>query len=434
MKKIVAIMMLYVAFCLVGCSGDSEEGYTDEYYEEEREYSTYVDVAALESIAEQDTFELKITDTDYEEDCFVDNGDGDDNAIFYIQNNSSEPIVEFQFYVVAYAQDLSKTLFRDSEDVTWYTLSDIYIGPGDEYVLEVCCHGDEFYDFIGLIRNYKTEAGEFCENELGEEWYDIALYGTGENPEVTFSTPPEEEYDGIVESDDRYFLCKKHESGFEEDTTLYGLYDGETGKWATDFMDLGEQVNSFYNNGEGVFSYLGKYFMSADYGGVFKLDTTYHTSCEEIFFNGGKAFVFIDSDDQGARDIPDVYMYRVSTVGELEGVEVPGCDKDECFWVSANVVDPDDEIIYARVFRRYTDDDDRYCIYVYMYETGESLVIDVDKYYDNMNLSMGVVDYNTCVSYDGEYIRVENLDGADGESYYVEYDLEGNLITEPTLM
>lgn len=62
------------------------------------------------------------------------------------------------------------------------------------------------------------------------------------------------------------------------------------------------------------------------------------------------------------------------------------------------------------------------------------IVINIDQYYDNMTLYMGITDKNPMVSLEGEYICIENLDGADGKRYYVEYDLEGNLVTEPTLM
>ena len=334
---------------IVGCSNGKENSYEDNQheeqnkneYEETRQHSDYVDVEALNAIEKNDSFGLRVIGTDYIEDHFIDEGFGNDDAVVYIKNFSSETIVEFQIYTVAYSKDLSKTLFRDSEGVTWYTVPNVNIAPGEEYVLEIACHGESFYDFKTFIRNYETATGEFVSSELAEEWYDIAYYGTGKKPVMEMVVPPEAEYDEIISHDDRYYLCKKQESGFEKNVTLYGIYDVEEEKWTVDFIDLGEFSGEFLNKGDGVFttyrsSYYGTdtYFISSDYGSVFEMELEQvGYSHEEVFFNEGKAFVLVDSNSRSAKE-PDSYMHRVSTLGELEEVDVPGFSKKECFWIS----------------------------------------------------------------------------------------------------
>lgn len=453
MKKMIIIFL--IVFCVVGCSNNKENSYEENQYEdeqqkeeqnvesyEERETSNYVDIEVIKSIVERDSFGLRVVSTDLIEDCYVDRGFGSDKANVYIKNFSSETIVEFQIFAVAYTKDLSKTLFRDSEGVTWYTVPNVSIKPGEEYELNIECHGESFAGYEVFIRNYKTDLGNYVDSEFGKEWYDVAEYGTGKQPIPTKLFPPEDDYDEIVSCDDRYYLCRKQESGFEKDVTLHGIYDVEKGEWVVDFIDLGKIHSDFWCNGDGVFSTYRStssgtqtYFISADYGDVFEIDfPTIGYTQEEVFYNEGKAFVLVDSNNRGDRKKPDSYMYRMSTLGELEEVDVPGYERNQCFWVSANVVSKHDETIYARVFRGIKENEKSYCLYVYFYESDESIVIDIDEYYDNMTLCIGVTDVNSMVSFNGRNIRIEKLDGADGKEYYIEFDKSGQLVTEPTLM
>ena len=84
------------------------------------------------------------------------------------------------------------------------------------------------------------------------------------------------EYDEIIAQDERYYFCKKTESGFDVNQTLYGIFDSETGEWDIEYIPLNTGdygMCDVYSHGEGVFSY--KYttydshvlFISADAGG-----------------------------------------------------------------------------------------------------------------------------------------------------------------------
>lgn len=468
MKKRLLFVFFIFILCLSGCSSNSGDGATEEYYEEEREYSEYVDVDALELIKDQDKFELKMTDTDYIDDYFTDTGYGDDNAIFYVENNSSDQITEFQFYVVAYKQDYGKALFRDEVEATWYTKADICIEPGSEYVLEVDCHGEEFYDFTGIIRNFTTSDGEYYENELAEEWYDIALYGSGKDSEEVSSTlpeeyydeyedgdaeeygdaidiePPSDEYDEILGFDERYYLCKKTESGFDTNSTKVSIFDCEIQDWTMDFIELGSgdlSSTEFFSLGDGVFGYeyfgdsgnMISGFVSADLGDYFTMNLD--VNAKSIQFVDGYAFVLVPNDEDGyidGRIIPDSVLCRLSTTGKVEEYKLKGYKKNDIYWSSSTIVEAWDSSIYAKSFNDAVSD--QTLVFVYFYEENEYIIIDDQRYTTSLSLYYGEDDDNSKVSMFDDIIRIDKLQGEDGELYYIDFDREGNVVGEATRM
>lgn len=260
--------------------------------------------------------------------------------------------------------------------------------------------------------------------------------------------PPISEYDEIILNDERYYLCKKVISGFDQNAVCYGIYDAQLEGWAYDFLELPVGDNDhpdFYYHQEGVFSYsyinssgnTNNCFLSADYGDYFTCDL--ETNPQQVRFLNGQAFALLyeKSKNEGGQLTPGNKLYMMSKYGELQEIQIEGFEADQrYYWDEACIYNMHSDEIYARSFRNYISGEKRIYIMVYFYEDGSCLILDDQKYNERLILLIGGKSHeeNTNVSLYGDLIRIENLEGDDGNNYYVEYDRSGNLVTDATLM
>lgn len=269
------------------------------------------------------------------------------------------------------------------------------------------------------------------------------ISGIPEN-ETNMQEPPVEDYDEIILCDERYYLCKKAESGFDVNTTYFGIYDNELGKWTLEFCELPVNVENpeFYNHGNGVFSFSfikgggsEVCFLSSDLGGYFIHDVINEYA---IHYVNGKAFVLLyeESKNQGGKLTPNNRLYLMSTLGELEEVSIAGFEADEAFyWDEASICEVRDTTLYAKSFGNYISGKRKTYIFVYFYGEGKYTIIDNEEYNNRLRLCVGSdFSTNSIVSLQEDLIQINRLQGDDGKEYYAEFDKEGNLVTKATLM
>lgn len=284
--------------------------------------------------------------------------------------------------------------------------------------------------------------------------------------EEGFLPPPSDEFDSVILEDGsgRYYLCKKVEAGFNANVTMYGIYDSKLAEWTCPFAELPEiplgrrasqagiDESDFFDLGEGVFcfwtsSYFGSwlYCLSFDAGGyfsheIYSPDVFYDFNDSISEFANGEAFLLAPQDSYHTDGYPRYSSSRnnlclLSTAGELRDVFVEEIeDQDFIEWRGRALSAKGDRQIYATLFYdiKAEDDSDGY-LFVYFRDSGNHVLIDDQMYVDRVHYDNSE-DKRTLVTLDGDLIRVENLQGDDEQMYYAEFDLEGNLVTEATLM
>lgn len=437
-----------------GTANNSEETEQEEE-NEKKTYVDYLDIHALDEIEARDNFEVKISDIEIRQDVFVNDGDGSDAVCYMIVNECDHHIAEFEIFTIGYTEDRNQVrVCRNG-----YTLNGNYlmafvhpsadIASGEEYSYNIACYSEDFYNVKAIVASYTTQSGDTYVNPIAEEWEDIVYYGSDDMESdgsiEDFYYPPADDYDELLINDERYFLCKKYVSGFDEDSVYYGIYDGETGEWTFEFTDLdaGDRDSSqFYNHGDGVFcfTYLSEMgntkicFLSSDLGNYFTCNAD--TEQEEINFVNGKAFLLLHQDTaiENGRGTPNNKLYFLTTYGEIEEISIQGFEEDpNYYWNSVGLSDNDDTQIYARSFENYASGDRITYIYVYFYETNEYLIIDYPNYTEKLVTNFGTNPDNSSVHLNNDVLRIDGLKGVDGNRYYAEFDKAGNLVTKATL-
>ena len=254
--------------------------------------------------------------------------------------------------------------------------------------------------------------------------------------------PSADEYDEIILEDSRYYLCKKDESGFNSDAEYYGIYDSEKRQWAMEYTELSSYDMSYFDfcsHGNGVFSYTYSLhygtvvFLSAELGDTFKTtEKVYHR--EKIYFDDGKALVLLSKDSKYVNGIrtPDNELFWIDTYGKITNVSIADFDANVLLYWNELVLPSANGYscreIYVRSFFTFINNEKTYYIFIYFYDTNSCIIIDEQDYaskLESTNVNAVVVD---------DLIRITNLKGDDGKDYYAEFDREGNLVKEATLM
>lgn len=252
---------------------------------------------------------------------------------------------------------------------------------------------------------------------------------------------PEDEYDEIIARDERYLLCKKIESGFDVNAVCYGIYDSQEQSWALDYKEY-EDISDedIVAHGDGMFSYdyLGNtgsmraYFLSANLGGGFKTDNP--AQRETVTFKDGKALVLISQDTYyvGGAISPHTKLCWLTVYGEYEDVSIPGFAEDDMlYWKEVNWAKDNKDALWAMGVESYQTDIEYLCVYIY--EDRSFVIIDDETYTTRLTYGGGYTEQSSIVL-NGELIRINNLEGDNGEQYYAEFDKAGNLVTAATPM
>ena len=462
-KTIICIVMLILSSIFLSACSKAEvadSGSDDAYEEEEdeivdvgKEKISYVDTRALVEVEKKDDFEVKVTDIEIKSDALLyDNSNGSDAVSFQIFNGSEEDIVKFEIYAIAYQADRTavkllrngNTIYDDTCLMSFYN-SNCMIGSRREDRYNIGCHAEDFYNVHAIVSSYETEDGTIYQNPNLEEWENIVYYGAETED---YKLPPEGEYDEIVLEDDRYYLCKKTESGFDQNMECYGIYDGATGQWALEYRELPLDDISFYDfnaHGDGVFSYIyssyyGKIcFLSAELGDLFKTDKV--NGREKVSFQDGKALIVLSQDRRYVKIngesmlSPDRRLCWLNTQGQMEDVVLPEFGTDGMlYWSDSYIVGPSETAIYARKFDNYNTGECKSYIYFYFYDDDTYTIIEDQNYSTRVPEYLGDEDDCSNVELYGDVIYIDNLQGEDGEKYYAEFDRKGNVVTKATLM
>ena len=188
------------------------------------------------------------------------------------------------------------------------------------------------------------------------------------------SKPPKEEYTEILLSDGRYFLCKKVQSGFSENSEQYGIYDGKKKVWSLKYAEYEADGSlEFYSHGDGVFSYRKSWyygtvvFLSAQKGGTFKTKKHVYNQ-DSIYFDEGKALVLMARDNGFENGLltPDNQLWRMDVYGNMEKVTVPGIDPStNLYWCDFLPSRNSSHELYVQQFHAYSGKESKYYIYVY---------------------------------------------------------------------
>lgn len=250
------------------------------------------------------------------------------------------------------------------------------------------------------------------------------------------SLPPEEEYDEIIASDERYILCSKEVADFEQDETYYGIYDVQTGEWPFEYQAVPGYMGPAYACGSGVFVYsysagdLNAEFLSADLNGVFDLSAVMveGMNTSRIRFVNGRSLIPIrdgelGTDDEGYR-LQDIELFWVDTYGNTELANIPGFENSTIYWNDFLLGNDD---VFVMLFEQKKDDN--VYMYLYVYEIDKTIIIKDQQYTTCSFSGEGISAY---YDEDEEVIGIDNLEGKDGEVYYAEFDLDGNVVVPAT--
>ena len=266
-------------------------------------------------------------------------------------------------------------------------------------------------------------------------------------PETTSFGPPEDEYTEIILHDDRYFLCKKVQSGFSENGEYYGIYDAINCIWALEYSQYDtHDLNTlnFINHGCGVFSYKyssyygTRMFLSADMGYVFKTDTIYNP--ETVKFYDGRAIALLHDEPSqtyvNGMIAPDIRLVWLDTYGTVSDVAIPGFNSDDLIYWYESVLtgESDQDKIYANCFYNYNTGSCLYYIFVYHFEDGSTTLIGDQEYVTRLQKYLGDSPSNSNITIRNGIIRIDQLEGDDGKLYYAEFSKDGNLVTPATPM
>ena len=259
--------------------------------------------------------------------------------------------------------------------------------------------------------------------------------------------PPKDEYTEIILHDDRYFLCKKVQSGFSENGVYYGIYDTLNSVWALEYAQYDtHDIDSieFNYHGNGVFSYKYSWyygtmvFLSADLGYSFETEKVYNI--ETVRFIDGRAIALLHDEPSqtyiNGMIAPDIRLVWIDTYGSISDVNVPGFVSDDLlYWYESVLTGESDlEKIYANCFYNYNTGKKQYYIFIYNFEDGTTTLIRDQEYSSRLQIYVGDSSSNSDITIHGDIIRIDKLEGDDGELYYAEFDKDGNLVTPATLM
>lgn len=265
--------------------------------------------------------------------------------------------------------------------------------------------------------------------------------------ETTAYGPPINEYTDIVLHDDRYYLCRLVQSGFSENGEYYGIYDALNCRWALDYAQYDTHdidMITFQYHGSGVFSYQyswyygTKMFLSADLGYSFETEKIYNY--KTLRFIDGKAIALIHDEPSqtyiNGMIAPDSKLVWIDTYGAISDVVIPGFDPDDLIYWSESVLtgDSDQNRIYANSFCNYNTGSRLYYVLVYHYKDGTVTLISDQEYTTRLQEYIGDSPSNSNITIKGDLIRIDQLEGDDGNLYYAEFDFDGNLVTPASPM
>ena len=258
--------------------------------------------------------------------------------------------------------------------------------------------------------------------------------------EELVSGPPESDYTEIVLQDDQYYLCKKIQSGFTDNSEYYGIYDAQNNTWALQYAgyetyDIPSMI--FNSHGNGMFSY--KYssyygtmmFLSAELESSFQTEKIYNY--ESVKFIDGRAIALIHEEPSqtyvDGMIAPTSRLVWIDTYGNISSVSIPGFDSDDLLYWSESVLTgySDQDEIYANSFYNYNTGERLHYVFIYHYEDGSCTLISDQDY-------IGDSPSSSNITVEGDIIRIDQLEGDDGELYYAEFDRDGNVVTPATLM
>ena len=145
-----------------------------------------VDVNALKAIEEKDTFKVKVTKKEIQEDGASGISlAGDDLIVLHIENNESKEVSDVTVYVLAYDDDnVAQTLKTGSVSIGngekyikgFVTDSDVIIKPGETTEVAIRTTKGYISGVRCIVASYKMD-GKEVKNELVEEWYKNAYVG-----------------------------------------------------------------------------------------------------------------------------------------------------------------------------------------------------------------------------------------------------------------
>ena len=265
--------------------------------------------------------------------------------------------------------------------------------------------------------------------------------------ETTSYGPPAGEYTEIVLHDDRYYLCRKVESGFSENGEYYGIYDAVNYKWALEYAQYNTHdidTLNFINHGCGVFSYKyssyygTRMFLSSELGDCFETEMIYNPGT--VKFIDGRAIALLHDEPSNTyvngMIVPDIRLVWIDTYGSIYDVEIPDFVSNDMLYWSESVLTGDfhQNQIYANSFYNYNTGSRLYYVFIYHYEDGSTTLISDQEYTTRLTEYIGDSSSNSNITINGNIIRIDNLEGDDGNLYYAEFDREGNLVTSATLM
>ena len=272
-----------------------------------------------------------------------------------------------------------------------------------------------------------------------------------------YDGPAKDEYDIITSvGDNRFFLCWKNITGFDQNEEMIGVYDAEIQTWTIPYrsyplpptaqVDFSKSVpsdydpsNHVYYFGEGVFGYscfgdssCTMCFLSSITGTVFSVEFgLYRWISETLRFSNGKALAIEDiPDNEKNWDLgylpPTERFCFINIDGSVESIDIPDFEAYYCgrFLVS----EQKDDIAGAKfkVFDKATSKEHPY-LYVYLYYIDKTVIISDETYTSRLN-------YETVISFENNEIILKNLVGDDGQYYWASFDLEGNVIQPATQM
>ncbi len=236
----------------------------------------------------------------------------------------------------------------------------------------------------------------------------------------------------IVAEGEQYQLRRKVESGFSDFTVKYAIWDGEAEEYVMEYTEIphgdGEgryyldlsgtsdkapfETLEFEYEGDGIFSYyfVDDYtYLSAKAGTYFSLTPQYGSTSREGEFEGGYA-PWIYENEFSYLDVYGV-MHDSGISANISSGSIGVCSNDEHgFCIKYKPLNDAD--IPTKSYRQYYD-----------YASGKSVIAEPEY-----------AGHGGVLSYEAEDTLVLKwMKGMDDQYYFMRFDLDGNIIQEPTL-
>lgn len=144
-----------------------------------------VNVEALKKIEESDTFKVKVTKKEIQEDGASGFSlSGNDLIILHITNNDSKPVSDVSVYVLAYddnniAQTISTGTYsfgNGEKYIKGFVTNDVTIEPGETTEVAIKTTKGSISGIRCIVDSYKMD-GEEIENDLTTDWYKQVYVG-----------------------------------------------------------------------------------------------------------------------------------------------------------------------------------------------------------------------------------------------------------------